>query len=503
MAGTWTVTSSCLSVAGQMDISVLGIGCTLATVTGSLKVTGTWIGNADGTYLDNTTTSGNEQLTLPAPCLQISGTTTTCERVAPVVQSLGYAVTMCVSDASGGCTCSATVNQTGSMGVVNPDASRSGEYTTSGTAVALNSEVKYSFCVSGNQLKMTPQGTSPTTTGTVVLEKSGSPGSGGATATGGSGGTSASGGVLGNGGAGGTGGTAGSGSSYGLPCTTNQDCPSDATCCDGSEESCDGTRMPSGNSTNAGEFVVSADGLTVTDTITGLLWQRDDSGARSSCASGTACTWAESQAYCASLSLGGVSGWRLPARNELSTIVDFTKTNPCIDETAFPNAPSDWFQTSSSNAYSPGWSWNVSFYIGFSDANEVGRVRCVRGSRCYPINRFAVLDGGLVRDTLTSLVWQQQASTTMTWEAAQSYCSSAGSGFRLPAAKELISLVDLTVTSGATINQAAFPNAPAETFWTSSPNVGSSGYPWHVQFGYGGYSDGYDIGDASRVRCVR
>ena len=319
----------------------------------------------------------------------------------------------------------------------------------------------------------------------------------------GAGGAGSSGGTPGSGGIGGTGGTAGSSGVYGMPCTTNQDCRSDATCCDGSSESCDGTRLPSGDGTNASELVVSADGLTVTDTITGLVWQRDGSSARLGCASGTTCTWAESQAYCASLTLGGVSGWRLPARNELSTIVDFTKTNPCIDETAFPNAPSDWFQTSSSNADSPGWSWNVSFYIGFSDANEVGRVRCVRGSRCYPINRFAVLDGGLVRDTLTSLVWQQQASTTMTWEAAQTYCPSAGSGFRLPAAKELISLVDLTVTSGATINQAAFPNAPAETFWTSSPNVGSSGYPWHVQFGYGGYSDGYDVGDASRVRCVR
>jgi hypothetical protein len=114
-----------------------------------------------------------------------------------------------------------------------------------------------------------------------------------------------------------------------------------------------------------------------------------------------------------------------------------------------------------------------------------------------------VLDGGLVHDTLTSLVWQQQASTMMTWEAAQTCCSSAAAGFRLPTARELISLVDLTVTSGAKINQAAFPNVPADTFWTSSPNVGSSGYPWHVQFGCGGYSDGYDVGDASRVLCAR
>ena len=57
-----------------------------------------------------------------------------------------------------------------------------------------------------------------------------------------------------------------------------------------------------------------------------------------------------------------------------------------------------------------------------------------------------VLSGGLVGDTLTNLVWQRQASTTtMTRAAAQTYCSSAGSDFRLPTLKELLSLVAISV----------------------------------------------------------
>ncbi len=331
-------------------------------------------------------------------------------------------------------------------------------------------------------------------------------GAGGSTL--GSGGVSGSGGYSGNDGTGGmAGGMAGS-NAYGTPCTTNQDCPSDAVCCDGSDEACDATRLPAGDGPNPGELIVSSDGATVTDTITGLVWQRDGSGSRPNCAADPDCTWAESQAYCASLTLGGVSRWRVPARNELVTIVDFTKTNPpSIDETAFPNTPyasSDWFQTSTSDASAGGWRWNVGFYDGRSDGSEVGRVRCVRGSRCFPINRFAMLDGGLVRDTQTSLVWQRQAGPSMTWAAAQTYCSSAGSGFRAPTVKELISLVDLTVTSGETINQAAFPNMPVAPFWTSSPNETSSGSPWHVLFGWGGYSDGLDlVGEAAVVLCVR
>ena len=123
--------------------------------------------------------------------------------------------------------------------------------------------------------------------------------------------------------------------------------------------------------------------------------------------------------------------------------------------------------------------------------------------RCYPTTRFVVLAGGLVRDTLTQLVWQQQASsTTMNWAAAKTYCSSAGSGFRLPTVKELVSLVDLAVTSGATINQTAFPGTPAEGFWTSSPWPGSPYYAWNVNF-LNGYSFVFDVGYYRRARCVR
>ena len=71
-----------------------------------------------------------------------------------------------------------------------------------------------------------------------------------------------------------------------------------------------------------------------------------------------------------------------------------------------------------------------------------------------------VASNGLVSDTLTNLVWQQEASaTTMTWVAAQSYCSVAGVAFRLPTLKELESLVDVTVTSGSTIPRRRFEHA--------------------------------------------
>jgi hypothetical protein len=130
-------------------------------------------------------------------------------------------------------------------------------------------------------------------------------------------------------------------------------------------------------------FVVS-DGM-VQDTLTRLVWQQDGSGARAGC-SGTGnltCTWAAAKAYCEALSLGGLSGWRLPTYKELSSIVDFTVASPgpAINQTAFPNTPADYFWTSSPYAGSAGMAWDVNFKLGVSSYYGLGsdlRVRCVR-----------------------------------------------------------------------------------------------------------------------------
>jgi hypothetical protein len=115
-----------------------------------------------------------------------------------------------------------------------------------------------------------------------------------------------------------------------------------------------------------------------------------------------------------------------------------------------------------------------------------------------------VASGGVVNDTLTGLVWQQQASaTTMSWLAAGNYCTGLGSGFRLPTIKELDSLVDLTVTSGATINQTAFPSAPADLYWASTIDAGNpSTYAYCVDFRVSGESGISQMSNPYRARCV-
>ncbi len=218
VVGTWTVTPSCLKVTGELDLSLVGAGCPSGPVTGSLQTSGTWIANSNGTYTDNTVTTGDEQITLAASCLVISSTPVTCDGAANLLASvLGYASLDCPSAAGGGCDCSAIAKQTGGIGLLSMAPSTSGNYTISDNVVTLtgdSGDTKYSYCVSGNQMTMTPQSTKPTMTGTIVLQKSANTGSGGATGSGGqvgSGGRSGAGGATGLGGVGGSTGQAGVG----------------------------------------------------------------------------------------------------------------------------------------------------------------------------------------------------------------------------------------------------------------------------------------------------
>ena len=75
------------------------------------------------------------------------------------------------------------------------------------------------------------------------------------------------------------------------------------------------------------------------------------------------------------------SGWRLPSKTELQTIVDDSQHNPAIDPNAFPGTPSNVFWTSSAYAPSPGYAWFVYFDGGATSNNVVATsswVRCVR-----------------------------------------------------------------------------------------------------------------------------
>ena len=177
VVGTWTVGASCLKISGEVDLSGLGTDCKSTPVTGTVRVTGTFTAKADGTYTDETMTTGEETLDLPKTCLTLSGTATTCKRIGGPLTSVGWSAVTCVDNAATmGCTCTATVAQTGGLGLVRPNAPTSGPYTVAGSVLSLSDGIKetaYSFCVQGTMLTVSPpsMGKIGTSTGTISLQK--------------------------------------------------------------------------------------------------------------------------------------------------------------------------------------------------------------------------------------------------------------------------------------------------------------------------------------------
>jgi hypothetical protein len=115
----------------------------------------------------------------------------------------------------------------------------------------------------------------------------------------------------------------------------------------------------------------------VFDRLTGLTWQRKLVG-------GELFTWQEAKAHCAAFSVPAFpSGWRLPTRIELASLVDYKTRVPAIDAIAFPgtNINGTFFWTSTSPSLNS--VWIVSFgsgYVGIEaiDLSTQFAVRCVR-----------------------------------------------------------------------------------------------------------------------------
>ena len=123
-----------------------------------------------------------------------------------------------------------------------------------------------------------------------------------------------------------------------------------------------------GNSLFSAPFTDNGDG-TVKDNATGLVWQKCTFGRTysSGICSGTASSlnWSTAITSCNGLSLAGKT-WRLPNRNELLSIVDYTRTDVAIDISVFDvNTNSFYWSSTTASNYSYS-AWYVSFSTGYS-----------------------------------------------------------------------------------------------------------------------------------------
>ena len=254
-------------------------------------------------------------------------------------------------------------------------------------------------------------------------------------------------------------------------------------------------------STNPPSYTDNGDG-TITDNVTGLVWQTQDDG--------VARAWAASDTYCTDNTAGlPGAGWRLPSRRELNSIVNFGKYGNAIGNN-FPNTQANYYWTATTAANNTSLAWRVNFYAGGLDSIDKTTngyyTRCVHG----PVSSQYFTDNGngTISDNVTGLMWQKQGTTSQNyaWEQAITYCEGLSlavyTDWRLPNANELESIVDEGAYNPS-INSTYFPSTVADAYWTSTTYALDTTKAWLLSF-YSGNVDVYLKTNATfNVRCVR
>lgn len=254
---------------------------------------------------------------------------------------------------------------------------------------------------------------------------------------------------------------------------------------------------------NQPSYTNNEDG-TITDNITGLVWEQD---------MGEKITFSDAFSKAKNSTLGGYSDWRVPTIKELYSLILFTgsvKGSIAIEffiDTDYFNQ--DTGNTTIGEREIDAQTWSSTEYVSTTmNSDETvfgvnfidGRIkgypkynprsknantmyfRMVRGNTSYGKNNFVNNGNGTISDLATGLMWQQSDDgTARNWEESLAYAENLTLGnkndWRLPNAKELQSIVDYSRSPKTTNSPAIDPLF--ECTKISDPNGNSGQYPFY------------------------
>ena len=259
-------------------------------------------------------------------------------------------------------------------------------------------------------------------------------------------------------------------------------------------------------------FFINNGNGTITDTITGLMWQKIDGGEMS---------YENAILYCDTLTLGGYNDWRLPNPHESMTILNL-QGNPAIDATYFSSAGTTtadywWTNTKQADDSLKVWCTNSGGGIGNKPKSETisaggtfkYHTRAVRDlfSLPYVSAHFNNNGNGTITDSLTNLMWQRIPYTdSLSWENALIYADTLTLGgyidWRLPNIKELESINEHRLYKPS-LDTAFFKIINNKKYWTGTTLKSSTNSKaWYLNSQYGITSYDEKI-RRNQVMCVR
>jgi hypothetical protein len=205
----------------------------------------------------------------------------------------------------------------------------------------------------------------------------------------------------------------------------------------------------------------TSDGI-VLDGLTGLHWEQVPSP--------TLRTYASAESYCANLSLGGISGWRIPSLLELFTIIDHGSTRSTHMDLVFEGSAGRYWSSSAMRGL------GSTFYVmtdlgGTAYAESTAMVRCVHNE--LPSLQL-ISHPGWVEDLSWGLGWVTQSVGEETWKEALQECEElildGHHDWRLPSIDELMAIMTFS-PSQSPFPSAVFELASELTLWSSTPDI--------------------------------
>jgi len=244
---------------------------------------------------------------------------------------------------------------------------------------------------------------------------------------------------------------------------------------------------------------------TITDNVTGLMWEQD---------MGTKISFNDAFTKAENSNLADYTDWRVPTIKELYSLILFTgsvqgeSAITLFIDTNYFNQPLG--NTSIGEREIDAQTWSSTTYVGRTMNNDEtvfgvnfidGRIkgyptykpssgnantmyfRMVRGNTDYGINNFVDNGDGTISDLATGLMWQQSDDgIARDWENALTYAESLNLGgksdWRLPNAKELQSIIDYSRSPQTTNSPAINPIFETTTITDPNGNLGQYPYFW-------------------------
>lgn len=277
----------------------------------------------------------------------------------------------------------------------------------------------------------------------------------------------------------------------------------------------------------------ATDWVMVRDDVTGLIWEVKQNGDgnpdyanphdadntytwydSTAAEPGTPGTGTDTEDFIAALNaahFGGFDDWRMPEREELLSIVDYSRTYPAVDSNYFsetivsndlPARSFYWTSTSFPFPYAYG-AWYVDFRFGRASGNIGSKengyyVRAVRGNKVAA--SFVDNGDGTVTDVATGLMWEQKTDdgslrdkdNAYTWQEAHgSYIAQLNASdpdyddWRIPSIKELMSISHPPSLFPA-VDGTYFPHATDANYWSSTTSFDDNAKAWSVYCNFGG-----------------